>query len=303
MEELKQCPICKNDQFSEFLKCVDYFFTKEEFIIAKCEKCGFTFVNPQPKAENLSKYYNSTEYISHSANKNKGLFNNVYIKIRKYTQNKKAQLVSSYSKGNSILDIGCASGELLSLFKQKGWETLGVEPGIDARNFAKSKYGLNVIDENEIKNIETESKDVITLWHVLEHVSNLNQRMLDLKRILKKDGVLIIAVPNRNSYDAQYYEKYWAAYDVPRHLYHFTPETMKILIEKYQFSIVETLPMKFDSFYVSMLSEKYKTGKTNLLKAFVIGFKSNIKARKNKNSYSSLIYIIRNSSQLITPNS
>ncbi|NTW33394.1 MAG: class I SAM-dependent methyltransferase [Bacteroidetes bacterium] len=293
MEKLKKCPICNNEQFSDYLKCYDYFLTQEEFNIVTCNNCRFTFVNPRPEADNLSKYYNSTEYVSHSATKNKGLFNYVYRKIRNYTHKKKVNLVSYYSKGKSILDIGCASGEFLNLFKLKGWKTKGIEPNSNARNFAKKEYNLDVIDENDINDVSNESIDVITMWHVLEHVSDLNQRMLDLKRILKKDGYLIIAVPNCTSYDAEYYRNFWAAYDVPRHLYHFTPETMQTLVEKYKFSIVNKLPMKFDSYYVSMLSEKYKSGKLNILKAIYIGLKSNLKAHKSLNNYSSLIYVIK----------
>ena len=150
------------------------------------------------------------------------------------------------------------------------------------------------MDEIEISNIPNNSKDIITMWHVLEHVSELNERIGELKRILKKDGTIFIAVPNCISYDANYYNKFWAAYDVPRHLYHFTPDSMKRLLEKFNFSRIDVLPMRFDSYYVSMLSEKYKTGRSNILKALYIGWKSNRYAMKDKISFSSLLYVIRN---------
>jgi len=293
MEEIKNCQICGNSKFSEFLKCKDHFLSKELFTLVKCNSCGFVFVNPKPENEQLHKYYDSPEYISHSGTK-KGIVNFIYNKVRNFTHKRKVNLVTEYSNGKSILDIGCGSGELLNLFKENKWETLGIEPNPKARDFAKSSYNIEVKDESAISDVPSKSKDVISMWHVLEHVPYVNERLKEIKRILKADGVLFIAVPNIVSYDALYYNEYWAAYDVPRHLLHFSPETMKNLIEKFDFSIIRILPMKFDSYYVSMLSEKYKTGKNNLIKALYIGFLSNLKANKTKTTYSSLIYIIKN---------
>ncbi|MFA4852408.1 MAG: class I SAM-dependent methyltransferase [Bacteroidales bacterium] len=293
MEEIKQCNICGNAEFSVYIECRDHFLTQELFTIVRCKKCGFLFVNPLPEKDKLHSYYDSPEYISHSGTSN-GLINSIYKKARNYTHKKKFRIISKYAKGKTILDVGCGSGELLKLFKHHNWETLGIEPNSKVREFAKLSYGLKILEEDQIINIPEKSIDVITLWHVLEHVSDLNERMQELKRILKNDGVLIIAVPNCISYDAIYYGKYWAAYDVPRHLYHFTPNTIKQLLNKFNFSITNILPMKFDSYYVSMLSEKYKSGRTNMIKALFIGLKSNIRACKDKASYSSQIYVIRN---------
>jgi 2-polyprenyl-3-methyl-5-hydroxy-6-metoxy-1,4-benzoquinol methylase len=293
MESIKQCLICNNSKFENFLECTDYFLSGENFTLVKCSECGFVFINPRPFPTELSKYYDSPDYISHSGT-SKGLVGFIYKKIRRYTHSKKVKLVSKYTRGKSILDIGCGSGELLNLFKLNNWETLGIEPNQSARDFAKTNYNISILNENELSSIPSNSKDVITLWHVLEHVSGLNERMLELKRILKNDGVIFIAVPNRTSFDAEYYGKFWAAYDVPRHLYHFSQETMKRLLEKNNFSLVNILPMRFDSYYVSMLSEKYKSDKNNLLKAIYIGMKSNFMARKDKMDFSSLIYVIKN---------
>jgi 2-polyprenyl-3-methyl-5-hydroxy-6-metoxy-1,4-benzoquinol methylase len=293
MEEIKNCKICGNEEFSSFLKCKDHFLSQETFNLVKCNFCGFVFINPRPEKLQLPRYYDSPEYISHSGTE-KGIVNSIYKKVRKHTHKRKVNLISKYSQGKSILDIGCGSGELLGLFKQCCWETLGVEPNQSARDFAKSTYNLEVIDEPEISDIPTQSKEVISMWHVLEHVSELNERMKEIKRILKDNGVLFIAVPNMSSYDAEYYKKFWAAYDVPRHLYQFTPDIMKKLLEKHKFSVIKILPMKFDSYYVSMLSEKYKTGKNNLIRALYIGFLSNFKACNNKTKYSSQIYVIKN---------
>lgn len=293
MEVLRNCKICGSTEFTTYLECSDFFFTKEKFILVSCNTCGFVFINPRPETEKLQYYYHSDEYISHSGNK-KGLVNSIYLKIRNYTHHKKLHLVEKRSNGKNILDIGCGSGELLKLFKDNKWEVLGVEPNTNARNFAITSLRIKVIDEPELSSIPSQSMNVITMWHVLEHVSDLNLRMSELKRIIKNDGVIIIAVPNYRSYDASYYGKYWAAYDVPRHLYHFSQDTMKKLLLKHQFEIIDIKPMKFDSYYVSMLSEKYLNGKQNIIKALLVGLKSNCKAKKNKMNYSSLIYIVKN---------
>jgi len=294
METIKQCNICESTEFTDFLEIQDYFLTKEKFNLIQCKKCKFVFVNPRPNVNKIALYYDSPSYISHSGS-NKGIINWGYKKIRNFTHYNKYKLICKYSLGKTLLDIGCGSGELLYLFKKNKWDTLGIEPNDFARTFSRKQYGLNVFNENEIENISTSSKDVITMWHVLEHVHDLNKRLSDIKRILKKDGVIFIAVPNIESFDAKWYQKYWAAYDVPRHLYHFTPSTMGKLLIKHHFFIHEIIPMKFDSFYVSILSEKYKTGKNNLVKAFITGMQSNMKANNLNHAYSSLIYVVKNS--------
>jgi len=294
MEIEKECKICGNTMFDHFMEVNDYFLTNEKFNLVKCKNCELVFVNPQPSHHDIAKYYNSPNYISHSGT-NKGIINWVYTKIRNYTHQKKLKLVSAFSSGKTILDIGCGSGELLFLFKKNNWDTLGVEPNDNARTFSQKQYQLNVLKEEEIDQIGSHSKDVISMWHVLEHVHDLNKRLIEIKRILKNNGVVFIAVPNMESFDATSYNAFWAAYDVPRHLYHFTPATMRKLLEKHHFLIHDIIPMKFDSFYVSMLSEKYKTGKNKLLKAFITGMRSNMKANNKNHAYSSLIYVVKNS--------
>jgi 2-polyprenyl-3-methyl-5-hydroxy-6-metoxy-1,4-benzoquinol methylase len=291
MIEIKNCQICSEQSFKKVFELKDYFLSKEDFNIVKCENCGFLFTNPQPHPENLGDYYKSEEYVSHS-NSKKGFVNSAYHIVRNYTLNKKFKMVKSIMSKGSILDIGCATGEFLNVFKLDKWTTLGIEPDKDAKKFAVENYNLNIENENYLENIDENSFDIITMWHVLEHVPNLNKRLETLNKILKDDGNLIIAVPNYKSYDADYYGKFWAAYDVPRHLFHFSKSTMEKLLIKHGFQIENIKPMKFDSFYVSMLSEKYKNQKSNILNAFWVGLKSNFKAIKS-NDYSSLIYIVK----------
>jgi 2-polyprenyl-3-methyl-5-hydroxy-6-metoxy-1,4-benzoquinol methylase len=293
MELLSHCPVCNSDIFSEFLLVKDYFLTQEEFTIVECSSCGFKFVNPRPDSESIGRYYESPEYVSHSSSGG-GFLTNIYTRVRKLTHKKKYNLVNKYSDPGNILDIGCASGELLNLFKINNWKSFGIEPNEKARNFAIETFGLNIKPEAEIKNLPDQFFDVIMMWHVLEHVHLLHDRIQDLNRLLKPGGTIFIAVPNCDSYDAKYYGKFWAAFDVPRHLYNFTPSTIKILFEKNGFKIEKILPMKFDSYYVSLLSEKYKNKKSKYLAAFFTGLKSNRKARKTEKTSSSQIFVVKN---------
>ncbi|HET6990696.1 MAG TPA: class I SAM-dependent methyltransferase, partial [Bacteroidia bacterium] len=203
----------------------------------------------------------------------------------------KLNLINHEGKKGLLLDIGCGTGEFLNTVKQDGWKTMGIEPSPIARKQCIDNFKLEVRDENELANLPTNTFDVITMWHVMEHVPHLNERVQKLKELLKSDGVLIIAVPNRNSYDANYYGKYWAAYDVPRHLSHFRAQDMRTLMSNSGFEVKRILPMRFDSYYISMLSEKYKTGKSNFMSAIWRGWISNRKAGSEGSS--SLIYIIR----------
>ena len=291
MELVTQCPVCQSDAITPFLECKDHFLSGETFSIVECGNCSFRFTNPRPEADQLGRYYQSPEYISHS-NSRKGFFNRIYQAVRKYTLWQKYRLISDASSGKKILDIGCASGEFLRYMQMKGWETAGIEPDRATREKAVQQYKLKIFDETELSIFPEAHFDVITLWHVLEHVSDLNARMQQLSRLLKASGTLIIAVPNAESLDAISYGPFWAGYDVPRHLYHFTADTMKRLLDRYAFQLVRIRPMKFDAFYVSLLSEKYKQGKLRWIPGFWQGLRSNVKASGNGN-YSSLIFISR----------
>ncbi len=292
MENIATCPVCESISFTEEIKCKDYLVSKQDFSVCQCKSCGFKFTNPRPMAKDLGQYYESDEYISHS-NTQKSMLDKIYQVVRKYTISKKVNLINSLSKKGNILDIGCGTGEFLNACKQNGWQVTGIEPGNKARTFAIKQYSLQVGEESDLTTLTKNSFDVITLWHVLEHVPNLNERIKEIKSLLKKDGVLLIAVPNAAAWDAQHYKQHWAAYDVPRHLYHFSPTTIQKLFAMHQFLLSQQLPMKFDSFYVSLLSEKYMHGTSNYIAAFIKGLRSNINAMSTGN-YSSLIYVFRN---------
>jgi 2-polyprenyl-3-methyl-5-hydroxy-6-metoxy-1,4-benzoquinol methylase len=295
METLEACPICGKEESKTFLKLKDWFLSQEEYKIVECSTCGFKFTNPRPDVAEIGKYYKSEEYISHS-NTKKGLISQVYQMVRNHTIAKKYADISKIKPQGKILDIGCATGDFLAYFKNKGWDTTGIEPDVDAKAMAIENHQIDVRDEAALDSFEPEQFDVITMWHVLEHVYTLQERVAQLKRLLKKDGLLVIAVPNPASYDAKYYGKYWAAYDVPRHIYHFTRKDISLLFSQQNFKISKVKPMVFDSFYVSMLSEKYVKEGGNLISAFKQGLKSNIKATKT-GEYSSLIYYLQSSSE------
>lgn len=292
MLTIEKCLVCGSNQFEPFLVCKDYTVSQECFNIVSCKSCGFKFTNPRPDNSVLGNYYKAESYVSHT-NSKKGIINKLYHLVRGFTLKQKIKSVSSYVSRGTILDYGCGIGMFLAECKKAGWETFGMEPDDSARQIA-SMQNLNLFSDKGTLQMHIAEKefDAITLWHVLEHVTDMNETLAFIKHKLKPQGVLIIAVPNHLSYDAQYYKEYWAAYDVPRHLHHFELKTMKALLDIGGFQLVETKPMKFDSYYVSMLSEKYKTGKVSLLRAFKVGMESNRNA-KNSSSYSSTIYIFK----------
>jgi len=292
MKKILRCPICAGDNIIPFIDTHDLFLTHESFSISRCNDCGFLLTNPIPEINDLGNYYKSDEYLSHSK-ANKGALSKLYSFIRNYSIKRKYQLISAYTLKGSILDIGCGTGEVLHYFDQKGWMTLGIEPSDIARKYAIENFDLLVKDEDHISTLTGNSFDVVSMWHVLEHVPQLNERMKQLRYILKDEGTAFIALPNCESWDAKYYKKEWAAWDVPRHLYHFSKDSFSKLATKHGFKIEEILPMKFDAFYVSLLSEKYRSKKMNYIKALFNGLKSNFWAQKNDNNYSSLIYVLK----------
>lgn len=286
------CPVCKGKQFKSYLTCTDFTVSKERFNIVECNNCSFKFTNPLPELNILGNYYKSEDYISHSDTK-RGFISKLYHAVRKYSTRKKLEIISQYTKCGSILDYGCGTGFFLANCKEEGWTCFGLEPDEGARNICKQNGVAAAKNKEELKTlISDNSLSVITLWHVMEHVSDLGDTIDFINAKLSQNGALIIAVPNYRSYDAQFYQEHWAAYDVPRHLYHFDQNTLVKLMAQYSFSLIKTLPMRFDSYYVSMLSEKYKRGSISYLKAFTTGFISNFKAGKS-GEYSSLIYIFK----------
>ena len=290
LRNIEKCPVCGGESQRAFLEATDHNVSNDQFKIVECGACSFRFTNPIPTEETIGEYYKSENYVSHSGTK-KGLVNRVYHIVRSRAIKQKEALASAYSKEKTILDIGCGTGDFLGHCKSKNWRTLGLEPDQSARKIALENNDIEAKGLNHLYEIEAKSFDVISMWHVLEHVYNLNEDIEQYKKVLKEDGTLIIAVPNCSSNDAEHYNSNWAAYDLPIHLYHFRPDNMKQLFSKHGMEVVKILPMKFDSYYISMISEKYKGG--NIVSGFWNGFRSNMAANSKNNKYSSQIYVIK----------
>lgn len=283
----KKSPLYNN--LLPFITCKDNTGDGEDFQVLKNDTYQMLVTYPVPA--NLHSYYKSDKYISHT-NSRKSLFDKVYQRVRKYTLQKKLSLITSFkSEGKRILDVGAGTGDFLSICKKNGWAITGIEPSANARAIAHKK-GISL--EEDIYSLPLNSFDIITLWHVLEHVENLQEYIVQLQKLLKPNGVLLIAVPNYKSFDAIHYKQFWAAYDVPRHLWHFSQFSIQKLFKEVDMNIVETKPMLFDSYYVSLLSQKYKSSFMNPFKAFYVGWRSNLKAKRTS-EYSSLIYVLKNS--------
>lgn len=273
-----------------YLTVKDFTVSGETFGLYRDEKMDMLITFPKPNEKDLHKYYESEKYISHTDGRN-SLFEMLYQFIKKFALKRKIELINElHPNKGQLLDIGAGTGDFLTYAKRSGWDTTGIEPSEKARTIA-GKKGITFIDSSN--SIEEHSFDVITMWHVLEHVPNLEIQIKELKRLLKPNGTIIIAVPNFRSFDAKYYRRFWAGFDVPRHLWHFSKKAIKQLFLQEKMKVEKILPMKFDAFYVSLLSERYKSGYMNFFKAFYIGLKSNYKARK-RFQYSSLIYVIKN---------
>jgi 2-polyprenyl-3-methyl-5-hydroxy-6-metoxy-1,4-benzoquinol methylase len=290
----QQCPVCKSSKLGFGLSAIDHTVTKELFEIWECMDCTARFTQNVPSASVIGRYYKSQDYISHSDTK-KGIINKLYHWVRSYTLLSKKRLVRKLTrlKTGTLLDVGAGTGAFAATMQKGGWRVTGLEPDETARKNAKLQYQLDLSAPAELYLQPAEQFDAITMWHVLEHVHDLHGYLDTFCKILKPQGTLIIAVPNYTSFDADTYAECWAAYDVPRHLYHFSPHSMDILTEQHGMQVVAHKPMWFDSFYVSMLSEQYKNGYNNILAAFWNGWLSNWEAFSDISKCSSVIYVIR----------
>ena len=287
--EIKTSPVCSGKSFRLKLVCKDYSASLEDFNIVSCETCGFVFTNPRPNNNDIDRYYETENYISHSNNK-KGFFNFLYQSVRRITIKKKVSMIRKLG-AKSLLDIGCGTGEFLNEAQIKGINVFGIEPSEKARRQCQKNYNLTVSESANLEEYKHGSFDCITMWHALEHMPDLNKLIKETHRIIKNNGKLIIGVPNYKSWDANYYKQHWAAWDVPIHFWHFSKESIEKIFKKHGFILSENKPMFFDSFYVSILSEEYKSGKKRFIKGIIAGAISNIIGWLTKRGFSSTIYV------------
>ena len=271
----------------------DHSISKEHFNLCRCNDCDFIFTQDVPTENDAGPYYKSEEYISHS-NTNKGLVNKLYHIVREHMLSKKHQLIAGLQQGKTILDVGAGTGYFLNYMKQQGYETLGIEIDADARAHGQKEFGLDIRPPKDLKEGLIDKKfDTISLWHVLEHLYNPETYLQHFYNVLQDNGHLIIALPNADSYDANRYKSYWAAYDVPRHLWHFTPKTLEKLANDNGFKLEKMKDLPFDPFYNAMLSEKYKNNSLALISGGFVGLRSLLKGKMDVRKASSVIYVLK----------
>lgn len=290
LEKIEICPACSSRQLQNLYVCADHLVSKEKFTISKCLSCQLLITTPRPDSQNIAKYYDSDAYLSHSSSSS-GI-GKLYKLAQTYTLWTKHRLLKNLKPAKKrLLDYGSGSGTFLQYVTQRGWDAAGVEPNEKARIASQNKT-LTVYPDLPTAKQQEAHFEVITLWHVLEHVHNIDITLEYLASLLSPQGFLVVAVPNTASWDAVHYKQHWAAFDVPRHLYHFNAKNIADLLKKHNFAILTKKPMYLDSFYISLLSERHQTGQTNFVKSLINGCKSNIYGI-NSGEFSSMIYIFR----------
>lgn len=290
---METCPICSSHDSIDFLQTNDFAISGESFLLKQCRDCRFIWTANAPTIELSSKYYESEDYVSHS-DTSKGFINKLYHSGRNYMLKQKFRLINRYNSTGRILDIGCGTGYFINYLANRGYDTKGIEISEDARSFAKSNFDLEVYHPDWFLNDSGKATyDIITLWHVLEHLHDFNKYLERIYESLESSGSLFIAVPNHTSFDAKKYKEYWAGYDVPRHLWHFSPNDIKSLMAKYNFEIISMKMMPLDPFYNAMLSEKYKKNKGSMISAGWFGLTAFLKGKLNVERASSIIYIMK----------
>jgi SAM-dependent methyltransferase len=294
-ELLDRCPVCQSAEFAAHLECRDHIVSQRKFQLVKCQHCGFIFTNPRPTPAEIGAYYESKDYLPHTGG-DRSLQGRTYRLVRRWALGRKLALVNALAPKGRLLDIGCGTGEFLNRCRRDGWDVCGVEPSEAARAIA-SKQGAPVVPAFSRANYAAGSLDVITMWHVMEHVHDLNGTVTAIAEILKPSGCLVVAVPNQTSHDAAYYGAFWAAYDVPRHLSHFSPAAIRRLVEPAGMRHERTCPLWFDSVYVSSMAERYRHAETgcanSLIRAGLVGLCSNVLSLFRNETCSSQIYIFR----------
>lgn len=291
-ERYDNCPLCTSEEISDFLVAKDHLLSSEEFSLSKCQSCGFVFTQNVPPPEKIGAYYQSNDYVSHSDTR-KGLLNKAYHMARNIMLGKKFSMVNAISKGKNLLDIGTGTGYFPAFMKKKGYTVTGVEIDEKAREFARSEFGFDVFSPPEFLDHKIDGKfDVITLWHVLEHLEDFDLYLERMLEYLAPGGTLIIALPNCSSLDARHFREYWAGYDVPRHLWHFTPSTLTLLARNHDMDVVNIKRLPLDPFYNSMLSAKYMGHKLFMVTGIVIGELAYIESLFNISKSSSVVYFL-----------
>lgn len=295
-ETLDRCPLCGARDPRPALEAEDHSISHEHFHLADCATCGFRFTNPRPGPTAIGRYYESEDYISHS-NSRRTLADRLYQVARRWALARKHALVATHRTNGRVLDVGCGTGEFLGHLKRKGYLVTGVEPALKAREQAIAHHAIPVVPSlDQVPG--REQFHVVTLWHVLEHLSDLRGTLKRLYAVTADDGLLVIAVPDRESWDAHHYGSAWAAYDVPRHLSHFRRSDVKRLATEHGFELISVRPMWLDAPYIAMLSERYRGHGPlmALIRGVLLGTWSNLASAFTSRPTSSSLYLFRKES-------
>ncbi len=292
------CPLCKSSEIVPHFSCTDNLVSRKNFDLFRCSTCGFIFTQDAPDEVESGMFYKSADYISHT-DSSRTLFEKAYQAVRRYMLRRKRRLVirSTGKQQGSILDIGSGTGHFLNIMKEAGWTTTGIEIDEEARKYSSSGFGLKIVEPSGLGTLLTGGFDCITLWHVAEHVYDLQGYFANIKQLLKPEGSLIVALPNTGSYDCNYYGRDWAAWDVPRHLWHFNPETFSLFAKREGFNVASATVLPFDVFYISMLSERNRKSKAPFLKGIIRGKILFLHTLFNKMKGSSVVYLLRAENQ------
>ncbi len=298
MEKLITCPVCKGENPLNIFDCKDYVASGETFTISECRNCTLRYTNPRPAESAIGRYYQSDKYISHAGSDKSelGVTYKIYDWVRNFSISSKLSLIKNYHKNGKLLDLGCGLGYFLNGVRlDNTFEATGADVSNEAIDYIREKFNIEAINEQALNQFKDRSIDIITQWHVMEHVHRLDERMQELNRLLANNGTMFIAVPNYKSYDAGHYKQFWDGYDVPRHLYHFNPKSFRQLMEKHGFTVIKQKAMLFDAPYISMRSEYHKKSAFGFIKGAIIGSISNILACFTGN-YSSILFIVKHKS-------
>jgi 2-polyprenyl-3-methyl-5-hydroxy-6-metoxy-1,4-benzoquinol methylase len=291
LKHIEKCPLCGHARFVRDMTCEDHFVSHETFSIYRCCNCFFAFTQDVPTEKEMARYYQAADYVSHSDTR-KGVVNWFYHRVRSVMLRRKVRMTVKGKKDGNLLDVGCGTGYFAAAVKRKGWNVVGVEPSETAAEVARSRFGVEVIAPDKMAELPHHHFDRITLWHVLEHLEDLNGSMALFSKLLNEDGKLIVALPNGTSRDAAKYGTHWAAYDVPRHIWHFSSYTFRLLALKHGYTVTAVKPMPFDVFYISILSERYMNRKFPLLRGFFAGLGGYVVSLFDKRMSSSLVFVL-----------
>ena len=291
-----RCPLCSSEMITGHFRCTDHFLTKETFLIARCMVCGFLFTQDYPDEHHIYKYYESENYISHS-DSTEGMVNKIYHLIRQLMLLRKRSIISNLTglKQGRLLDVGSGTGHFASMMKKSGWIVKGIEISEKARNYSSTTFDLDIIAPDKISGLEKNSFDCVTMWHALEHFHDPHKYISDITALLKPGGICLVALPNCSSFDAKYYGQFWAAFDVPRHLWHFDTVTFRDFTGKSGLQVHHQLVLPFDVFYISVLSEKYKGSHWPFITGITRAIWFSFLTLFNRSGSSSVIYVLRKS--------